>query len=159
MGRRLMRSTRDRKIMGVCGGIAEYLHIDSTIVRIIWALAVCCFGSGILLYFIAGIIMPQDFGQQSYSQYNRNAYRTGNSNYRYTGYRSTNTGRSYDGYSYSGSYGNGYSNGNNYNCNYSGNGYNANYSNENYDNCFNNNSNSDYFGNASENQNIYIEGK
>ena len=45
MGTQLVRSNRDKKIMGVCGGIAEYLHIDSTLVRIIWAVAVCCFGS------------------------------------------------------------------------------------------------------------------
>ena len=93
MGTKLTRSTRDRKIMGVCGGIAEYLHIDSTLVRIIWAIAVCCFGSGLLLYIIAGIIMPQDFGQRSstwngqygyngYNQYSDNNYNNGyNSNY------------------------------------------------------------------------------
>ena len=35
-----MRSTVDCKIAGVCGGIAEYLEIDSTLVRLIWVLAV-----------------------------------------------------------------------------------------------------------------------
>ena len=72
MGTKLMKSNRDRKICGVCGGIAEYLHIDSTLVRIIWAIAVCCFGSGLLLYFIAAIIMPQDFGQRYGNDYQNN---------------------------------------------------------------------------------------
>ena len=77
MGTKLVKSRRDRKIMGVCGGIAEYLNIDSTVVRIIWAIAVCCFGSGLLLYIIAGIVMPQDMGQ---NDYNRNMY-NGYNNY------------------------------------------------------------------------------
>ena len=71
MGTKLMKSNKDKKICGVCGGIAEYLHIDSTLVRIIWAIAVCCFGSGILLYFIAALIMPQDFGYSNNNWNNR----------------------------------------------------------------------------------------
>ena len=80
MGTKLMKSNRDRKICGVCGGIAEYLHIDSTLVRIIWAIAVCCFGSGLLLYFIAAIIMPQDFGQRYSNDYQNNWNRQNNWN-------------------------------------------------------------------------------
>ena len=80
MGTKLMKSNRDRKICGVCGGIAEYLHIDSTLVRIIWAIAVCCFGSGLLLYFIAAIIMPQDFGQRYGNDYQNNWNRQNNWN-------------------------------------------------------------------------------
>ena len=79
MGTRLVKSNRDKKILGVCGGIAQYLHIDSTLVRIIWAIAVCCFGSGLLLYFIFGFIMPQDIGQNDYNNYN-NGY-NGYNNY------------------------------------------------------------------------------
>ena len=97
MGTKLMRSNRDRKIMGVCGGIAEYLHIDSTLVRIIWAIAVCCFGSGILLYLIAGAIMPQDM-RMGNSNWNRNSWndnysREQNYNYNtYDAYNNYNTG-------------------------------------------------------------------
>lgn len=40
IGRKLYLSDKDRKIAGVCGGLAEYFGIDSTIVRILWALAV-----------------------------------------------------------------------------------------------------------------------
>ena len=78
MGTQLVRSNRDKKIMGVCGGIAEYLHIDSTLVRIIWAVAVCCFGSGVLLYIIAALIMPEG-SVNRYNDYNNNY--NNNSNY------------------------------------------------------------------------------
>ena len=49
----------DRKICGVCGGIAEYLNIDPTIVRLIWLLLVLCAGTGVLAYIIAALIMPE----------------------------------------------------------------------------------------------------
>ena len=45
--KRLMRSRTDRKIAGVCGGIAEYLDVDSTIVRVIWVVAVPSTGAGV----------------------------------------------------------------------------------------------------------------
>ena len=48
----------DRKLCGVCGGIAEYLNIDPTIVRLIWLLLVLCAGTGMLAYIIAAIIIP-----------------------------------------------------------------------------------------------------
>jgi phage shock protein PspC (stress-responsive transcriptional regulator) len=81
MGTRLVKSSRDKKILGVCGGIAQYLHIDSTLVRIIWAIAICCFGSGLLLYFIFGLIMPQDMGQNDYNRYNNYDYNNNHNNY------------------------------------------------------------------------------
>lgn len=56
--RKLYKSQTDRKLWGVCGGIAEYFNIDSTIIRLIWLIAVVCFGTGILAYIIAAIIMP-----------------------------------------------------------------------------------------------------
>lgn len=49
----------DRKLCGVCGGIAEYFNIDPTIVRLIWLLLVLCAGTGVLAYIIAAIIMPE----------------------------------------------------------------------------------------------------
>ena len=49
----------DRKLCGVCGGIAEYLNIDPTILRLIWLLLVLCAGTGMLAYIIAAIIMPE----------------------------------------------------------------------------------------------------
>lgn len=49
----------DRKLCGVCGGIAEYFNIDPTIVRLLWVILVLCAGTGILAYIIAAIIMPE----------------------------------------------------------------------------------------------------
>ncbi len=57
--KRLIKSQTDRKICGVCGGIAEYLNLDSTIIRLIWVIAVLLLGTGILAYIIAAIIMPE----------------------------------------------------------------------------------------------------
>lgn len=57
--KKLYKSVYDRKLFGVCGGIAEYFNIDSTIVRLIWVILVACFGTGILAYIITAIIMPE----------------------------------------------------------------------------------------------------
>jgi phage shock protein PspC (stress-responsive transcriptional regulator) len=58
--RRLYRSRRDRQLAGVAGGMAEYLEIDPTIVRILWILSVFLGGFGILLYIIMAFIVPLD---------------------------------------------------------------------------------------------------
>lgn len=54
-----LRKSRDRRIAGVCGGIAEYFGWDPTIIRIIWAVMIFCYGTGLLAYIIAAIIMPE----------------------------------------------------------------------------------------------------
>lgn len=57
----LRRSVDDRKLFGVCGGIAKYFSIDSTIVRFLFVfLVLASFGWGVLLYIILGIIMPEE---------------------------------------------------------------------------------------------------
>ena len=56
--KRLTRSD-DKMIGGVCAGLAEYLDIDPTIVRIVWVLMVVFAGFGILLYVILWLIMPK----------------------------------------------------------------------------------------------------
>ena len=56
--KKLYKSQIDKKICGVCGGIAEYFSIDSTIVRLAWVLLSACFGSGIIAYIIAALVMP-----------------------------------------------------------------------------------------------------
>ena len=56
--KRLTRSD-DKMIGGVCAGLAEYLDIDPTIVRIVWVLRVLFAGFGILLYVILWLIMPK----------------------------------------------------------------------------------------------------
>ena len=48
MEKKLYRSQNDKKLCGVCGGIAEYFDIDPTVIRLLWILATLFFGSGIL---------------------------------------------------------------------------------------------------------------
>ncbi len=57
--RRLTLSSTDRKIAGVCGGIAEYFNIDPTLVRVIAVVLAFFGGGGILAYLAAWIIMPK----------------------------------------------------------------------------------------------------
>jgi len=60
--KRLRRSATDRKIAGVCGGIAEYFEIDSTLVRVIWVLAILApipLLPAFLGYFVAWLVMPK----------------------------------------------------------------------------------------------------
>ena len=56
---RLHKSTKDRKIAGVCGGIAEYLNTDPTIIRLVFALLVLGWGSGVLAYIACALILPE----------------------------------------------------------------------------------------------------
>ena len=58
--KRLYRSGKEKILGGVCGGIAEYFNVDPTIIRILWVLFVFGFGSGILAYIIAWIIVPKN---------------------------------------------------------------------------------------------------
>jgi len=59
-GKRLYKSRTDKKISGVCGGIAAYYGIDSTLVRIIWILLLFFAGGGIVLYIICAVVMPNE---------------------------------------------------------------------------------------------------
>lgn len=59
LGKKLYRSSSNRMLCGVCGGIGEYLNVDATLVRLVWAIFACS-GAGILAYFIAAIIIPSD---------------------------------------------------------------------------------------------------
>ncbi len=56
--KKLYKSSTDKKLFGVCGGIAEYFGIDSTFIRLAWAILILCFGTGVLLYFLAALILP-----------------------------------------------------------------------------------------------------
>ena len=57
MNKKLYRSN-DRKIAGVCGGLAEYINIDPTIIRVIWAL-VALTGAGIVAYLVCALVIPE----------------------------------------------------------------------------------------------------
>ena len=59
--RRLIRSVGDRRIGGVCGGIAEYLSVDSTLIRVAWTVLAIVPGAvvlGVVAYLVAWFIMP-----------------------------------------------------------------------------------------------------
>ena len=56
--KKLYKSRKNKMICGVCGGIGEYFRIDPTIIRLIWAVLALCFGSGVVAYIIAALIIP-----------------------------------------------------------------------------------------------------
>ena len=58
MEKKLYRSTENKIIAGVCGGLADYFGLDATLMRIIWVLLILMAGTGILAYIIAWILMP-----------------------------------------------------------------------------------------------------
>ncbi len=56
--KKLQKSQTDKKLCGVCAGIAEYFNIDPTLVRLLWVLVSLAGGAGVLAYIIAAIVMP-----------------------------------------------------------------------------------------------------
>ncbi|NLY72271.1 MAG: PspC domain-containing protein [Tissierellia bacterium] len=58
--KKLYRSEQDTKIAGVCGGLAEYLDIDSSVVRLLWVVFSLWGGSGILAYIVAALVIPKE---------------------------------------------------------------------------------------------------
>ena len=59
LNRKLYRSSNNKMVCGVCGGLGEYFSVDPTIIRLVWALLACS-GTGLLAYLIAAIIIPLD---------------------------------------------------------------------------------------------------
>ena len=58
--KRLYRSRSDRKIAGVCGGMAQYFGIDPVIPRIVWVALILGAGIGLLAYLICWIVIPNE---------------------------------------------------------------------------------------------------
>jgi len=58
-GKKLYRSTRERMLCGVCGGIAEYFAVDPTLVRL-GTVLLACSGPGVIAYIVAAIIIPYE---------------------------------------------------------------------------------------------------
>lgn len=58
MAKKLYLSDSDKKIAGVCGGIAEYFDVDPILIRLIWIILVFCLGSGVIAYLIAWLLLP-----------------------------------------------------------------------------------------------------
>ena len=57
--KKLCKSNTNKKICGVCGGIAEYLNADPTLIRLAFVLIAAIAGSGVLAYILAALIMPE----------------------------------------------------------------------------------------------------
>jgi phage shock protein C len=58
--KKLYLSRTDKKIAGVCGGFAEYLDMDPTLVRLIWVMTALFAGWGLLGYLIAWLVIPEE---------------------------------------------------------------------------------------------------
>ena len=61
-GKKLLRSKKDRKISGVCGGLAAYFEIDPAIIRILWIIATLFLSAiiiGVIIYIIMTIVVPE----------------------------------------------------------------------------------------------------
>lgn len=64
-GRRLTQSASDRKIAGICGGLAEYFSVDATAVRLLWVIVSILCGAivgGVIAYGVAWLIIPRPSG-------------------------------------------------------------------------------------------------
>ncbi len=57
---RLHKSAADKKLAGVCGGIAEYLGVDPTWIRLAWALLIFGWGTGLLAYIVCAVVLPEE---------------------------------------------------------------------------------------------------
>lgn len=58
--KKLLRSTKNRMVAGVCGGIGEYFSVDPTVIRLAWVIfTLISMGAGIIAYIIAWIIIPE----------------------------------------------------------------------------------------------------
>lgn len=56
--KKLYRSNSNRMICGVCAGVADYINMDPTVIRLLWVIFCMAGGTGILAYIVAAIIMP-----------------------------------------------------------------------------------------------------
>lgn len=59
--KKLRKSSDNKMICGVCGGIGEYFNLDPTLIRLVWIiLTIGGFGTGLLIYILAAVVMPQE---------------------------------------------------------------------------------------------------
>lgn len=65
MDKKLYKSSSDKVLAGVCGGIGEYFAIDAVIVRLLWVVFTLMGGAGLIAYIIAAVIMPERPGASS----------------------------------------------------------------------------------------------
>lgn len=57
--KKLFKSNSNRMIDGVCGGVAEYLGVDATVVRVIWAICGLAAFTGVIAYIVAAVLIPR----------------------------------------------------------------------------------------------------
>ena len=79
--KRLYKDPSHKMVCGVCSGLANYLNVDPTIIRLIWAIAIVFAGAGLWVYLICALVIPEDpnvydnneqYWQQQQQQYNQN---------------------------------------------------------------------------------------
>jgi phage shock protein PspC (stress-responsive transcriptional regulator) len=58
--RKLYRSRTDRKLAGVCGGLAQYLNADPTLIRVLFVVLALLGGPGLVIYLVLWIIVPEE---------------------------------------------------------------------------------------------------
>jgi phage shock protein C len=66
--KRIIRSRKDRIIAGVCGGFADYFNLDPSLIRLGWIFFTLFGGSGILAYFLAMIVLPDEYSAPYYDR-------------------------------------------------------------------------------------------
>ena len=59
MEKKLYRSKTNKTIAGVCGGLAEYINMDPTVVRLLWVLITAFAGAGLIAYLVCAIVIPE----------------------------------------------------------------------------------------------------
>lgn len=60
MQKKLYRSATERKLAGVCGGIAKYLNMDPTVIRVLWAIVSLFAFIGVVAYIVCAFIIPEE---------------------------------------------------------------------------------------------------
>ena len=60
MQKKLYRSVTDRKLAGVCGGVASYLNMDPTVIRVLWAIISLFAFVGVIAYLICAFLIPEE---------------------------------------------------------------------------------------------------
>lgn len=60
MKKKLYRSSTDKKLAGVCGGVAKYLDMDPTVIRLLWILVSLFAFAGVVAYVICAFVMPEE---------------------------------------------------------------------------------------------------
>lgn len=64
--KRLYKSRTDRSVSGVCGGLADYFNVDSTLVRVLFVLFTLMGGPGLIVYIVLALVMPEEPQEEAY---------------------------------------------------------------------------------------------